>query len=268
MGKVFAAILAGGAGTRMGNPDKPKQFWDLGGVPVVAHTVEKFCLVDDFEKVIVLSPATWLNQTRDIFRRYLGAYLDRIVVVAGGAERNDTIMNAIAYIEGEYGLDDDTVIVTHDAVRPFVTYRIIQDNIRMAREHGACDTVVPATDTIVQSVDGNLISAIPPRSEYYQGQTPQSFNAKMLKELFAALSPEQKAILTDACKICVMGGVPVALVRGDEANMKLTYTNDMRIARAMMADATSGGEVRSENGADAASSRDVDAKAGSVSEHA
>jgi len=220
----------------MGNPDKPKQFWDLGGVPVVAHTVEKFCLVDDFEKVIVLTPSTWQNQTRDICSRYLSAYLSKIEVIPGGAERNDTIMNAIDWIECEYGLDDDTIIVTHDAVRPFVTYRIIEDNIRVAKEHGACDTVVPATDTIVQSVDGNLITAIPPRSEYYQGQTPQSFNAKMLKSLFMQLPEEKKAILTDACKICVMGGVPVALVRGDEANMKLTYTNDMRIARAMMRD--------------------------------
>ena len=236
MGKVFAAILAGGSGTRMGNPDKPKQFWDLGGMPVVAHTVEKFCLVNDFEKVIVLTPDTWQNQTLDICRRHLGAYLDKIAVIPGGPERNDTIMNAIAYIEREFELDDDTIIVTHDAVRPFVTYRIIEENIRAAREHGACDTVVLATDTIVQSVDGKLITSIPPRSEYYQGQTPQSFRAKMLKELFAQIPEERKAILTDACKICVLGGVPVALVRGDEANIKLTYTNDMRIARAMMQD--------------------------------
>jgi len=240
MGKVFAAILAGGSGTRMGNPDKPKQFWDLGGAPVVAQTVEKFCLVGEFEKIIVLTPETWMNQTRDICRRHLSAFLGRIEVVAGGVERNDTIMNAIDYIESTYGLDDDTVIVTHDAVRPFVTYRIIQENIRAGREHGACDTVVPATDTIVQSKDGTMIADIPPRNEYYQGQTPQSFKAKMLKELFDQLPAEKKAMLTDACKICVLAGVPVALVRGDEANMKLTYTNDMRIARAMMEDDGSG----------------------------
>ena len=234
MGKVFAAILAGGSGTRMGNPDKPKQFWDLGGVPVIAHTMEKFCLVDEFEKVIVLTPDTWQNQTRDICRRHLGAFLDKIVVIAGGAERNDTIMNAIDYIEREYGLDDDTIIVTHDAVRPFVTYRIIEENIRAARDHGACDTVVPATDTIVQSVDGDLITAIPVRSEYYQGQTPQSFNARRLKALFEELDVGDKAQLTDACKILVLKGEPVALVQGDVSNMKLTYTNDMRIARAMI----------------------------------
>jgi len=236
MGKVYAVILAGGSGTRMGNPDKPKQFWELGDRPVIAHTVEKFCLVDQFEQIIVLSPESWINQTRDIMKRFIPFFLDKIVVIAGGIERNDTIMNAISYIEHAYGLANDDIIVTHDAVRPFVSYRIIKENIEAAKNVGACDTVIPATDTIVQSSDGELIGAIPPRSEYYQGQTPQSFKAVMLKRLFAELSDDEKAVLTDACKICVLKDQPVALVRGDVSNMKLTYTNDMRIARAMLED--------------------------------
>ena len=234
MGKVYAAILAGGSGSRMGNPEKPKQFWEMGDRPVIAHTVEKFCLVSEFEKIIVLSPESWVNQTKDILQRFMPQFMERIAVVAGGAERNDTIMNAIAFIEDSFGLADDDIIVTHDAVRPFVTYRIIEDNIRAARECGACDTVIPATDTIVQSIDGEFIAAIPNRAEYYQGQTPQSFNAKRLKALFEELADDQKSILTDACKILVLKGEKVAIVRGDVSNIKLTYTNDMRIARAMM----------------------------------
>jgi 2-C-methyl-D-erythritol 4-phosphate cytidylyltransferase len=234
MSKVYAAILAGGSGTRMGNPDKPKQFWMMADRPVIVHTIQKFCMVDEFAKIIVLPPATWLNQTEDIIERYLPQFADRIAVVAGGAERNDTIMNAIAHIEETHGLGADDIIVTHDAVRPFVTFRIIEENIAAAREFGACDTVIPATDTIVHSVDGKVITAIPRRSEYYQGQTPQSFNALRLKALFEELAEDDKAVLTDACKILVLKGEPVALVQGDVANMKLTYTNDMRIARAMI----------------------------------
>ncbi len=234
MGQVYAAILAGGSGTRMGNPDKPKQFWMMADKPVIVHTVQKFCMVDEFKKIIVLPPESWTVQTSDIVDRYLAPFADRIAVVAGGAERNDTIMNAIAYIEREYGLADDDVIVTHDAVRPFVSLRIIEENIEAARNFGACDTVIPATDTIVHSVDGKLIADIPVRSEYYQGQTPQSFNARRLKALFEELDVGDKAQLTDACKILVLKGEPVALVQGDVSNMKLTYTNDMRIARAMI----------------------------------
>ncbi|MBE6472800.1 MAG: 2-C-methyl-D-erythritol 4-phosphate cytidylyltransferase [Coriobacteriaceae bacterium] len=236
MSNVFAAVLAGGMGTRMGNPDKPKQFWDLAGKPVIVHTVEKFCLVSDFAKVIVPVPETWVNQTRDVMARYLPAFTGKIDVIAGGEDRNGSIMNAIAHIEQLGALDDDTLIVTHDAVRPFVSYRIIKENIEAARSTGACDTVIPATDTIVHSVDGQVIASIPPRAEHYQGQTPQSFNALMLRELFEALPEGERAVLTDACGICVKAGRPVALVTGDVANMKLTYTADMRIARAMMED--------------------------------
>ena len=208
----------------------------MGGKPVIVHTVEKFCMVSDFDKVIVLAPKSWMQQTQDILMRDLPQYMDRIALVSGGAERNDTIMNAISYIESEFGLAEDDIIVTHDAVRPFVTFRIIEENIATAREYGAVDTVIPATDTIVQSVDGKVIANIPNRAEYYQGQTPQSFNACRLKRLFEELTEEEKAILTDACKILVLKGEKVALVRGDVCNIKLTYTNDMRIARAMIAD--------------------------------
>lgn len=236
MGKVYAAILAGGSGTRMGNPDKPKQFWELAGKPVLVHTVEKFCMVDDFAQIIVLCPESWVNQTHDIVESFLQPFAGRIAVVPGGAQRNDTVMNAIVHIRNTHGLADDDIIVTHDAVRPFVSFRIIEENIAAAREFGACDTVVPATDTIVRSVDGQLIADIPNRAEFYQGQTPQSFNAKRLQELFGELTDDERAVLTDACKIMVLKGERVALVKGDVANIKLTYTSDMRVARALMSD--------------------------------
>ena len=143
-------------------------------------------------------------------------------------------MNAVRYIEETDGLDDDTVIVTHDAVRPFVTARIIDENIRYALEYGATDTVVAATDTIVESVDKQTISNIPDRKMMYQGQTPQSFKAKKLKELYESLTDAEKDILTDACKIFSMKGCPVHLVRGEVHNIKITYPYDLRVAKALL----------------------------------
>lgn len=143
-------------------------------------------------------------------------------------------MNAIRYFEDECQADDASIIVTHDAVRPFVSLRIIEDNIAAALAHGACDTVVPATDTIVESLDGELISSIPNRSVLYQGQTPQSFNMRELRETLESLTPEESAILTDACKAFVLRGKKVALVRGDVSNIKITYPQDLRVAEAML----------------------------------
>ena len=93
---------------------------------------------------------------------------------------------------------------------------------------------VPATDTIVESLDGELISSIPNRSVLYQGQTPQSFNMRELRETLESLTPEESAILTDACKAFVLRGKKVALVRGDVSNIKITYPQDLRVAEAML----------------------------------
>ena len=124
--------------------------------------------------------------------------------------------------------------ITHDAVRPFVTYRIIEDNIKAAKEFGACDTVIPATDTIVESTDGNSVSSIPNRASLYQGQTPQSFKALKLKELYESLEESEKAILTDAAKIFVIKGETVSLVRGENSNIKITYPYDLTVAESLL----------------------------------
>ena len=197
---IFAAILAGGVGSRMGNSDVPKQFLNLGDKPILIHTIEKFIINSKFDKILVLTPNNFINSTIDLIKNIEGE-TDKIIVLEGGETRNDTIRNAISYIKSNFPIDDDSVIVTHDSVRPFVSHRIIEDNIKMASEYGACDTVIPATDTIVESVDGDTISSIPLRDHYYQGQTPQSFRINKLDSLYNNLSKEEIDSLTDAAKI-------------------------------------------------------------------
>lgn len=233
MGKVFGVVLAGGIGARMGNVEKPKQFLDLGGKPIIIHTIEKFVIHPGFDEVLVLSPRAWVSYTQDIVRKFIPA-VRKVTVLQGGDTRNETIMNAIRYIEQQGDLDEDTIIVTHDSVRPFVTHRILEENIRFAREYGACDTVIPATDTIVESKGNEQITDIPNRKYMYQGQTPQSFQAKKLKERYEALSGQEKEILTDACKIMVLKGEHVHLVKGEVFNIKITYPYDITVAKALL----------------------------------
>ncbi len=230
---IYAVIAAGGIGSRMGNVEKPKQYITLKDKPIIAHTVEKFYVNSCFKKIIILCPDQWVSHTKSIISKHLPAD-DRVVVLQGGSTRNETIMNAIKYIEETDGLDDDTIIVTHDAVRPFVTARIINENIEAALKYGATDTVVPATDTIVESQNGQIISNIPDRSKLYQGQTPQAFKAKLLKDLYYSLTEEEKNILTDACKIFSMKGHEVHLIDGEVHNIKITYPYDLRVAKALL----------------------------------
>lgn len=230
---LFAVICAGGIGSRMGNAEKPKQYLKIGNKPIILHTIEKFLVYDKFEKIIVLCPNSWISHTKELVNKYLKIN-DKVVVLEGGKTRNDTIMNAIDYIEKEHGLDEETIVVTHDSVRPFLTYRIIEENIEATVKYGACDTVIPATDTIVESLDADKISSIPDRKFMYQGQTPQSFKAKKLKELFYSLTEEEKDILTDAAKIYVMKNEPIHIVQGEVFNIKITYPYDLRVAETLL----------------------------------
>lgn len=230
---IYGVILAGGIGSRMGNKEKPKQYINIGDKPIIVHTIEKFCLCSEFQEIIILCPKDWIEYTKGLVKKYVSE-TDRIAVIEGGKTRNETIMNSIAYIEETGTLDDDTVIVTHDAVRPFVTYRIIKENIEAAMRWGACDTVIPATDTIVESQDGQVISDIPNRAVLYQGQTPQSFKAVMLRDLYNSLTDEEKDVLTDAAKICVIKDRKVQLVRGENSNVKITYPYDLTVAESLL----------------------------------
>ena len=232
---IFAAILAGGIGSRMGGTDTPKQFLNLGNKPVIVHTIEKFVINKDIDKIIVLTPKNFINHTVHLIEEYI-PNCDNIVVIEGGQTRNDTIMNSISFIDENFGIDDESIIITHDSVRPFVTHRIIEDNIKAARKYGACDTVVPATDTIVESINGETIESIPVRDYYYQGQTPQSFNIKKLFNLITSLTEEEKNILTDACKIFTLKDEDVHLVDGEVTNIKITYPYDLKLANTLLED--------------------------------
>lgn len=231
---IYAAVLAGGSGSRMGNTDKPKQFLDIGGMPVIAHTTLAFITCSEIDRVLVVTPAEWVGHTAGILRENLGDRAERATVLPGGNTRNETLMNAVRYIEEEGNLDDETIIVTQDAVRPFVTRRMILENIDAVRRTGACETAFPATDTIIESDDGRMVGKVPDRAHLWSVQTPQSFRAKKLLELYSELSDEERASLTDAAGIFVMKEQPVEIVMGDSTNIKITYPRDLVIAEAIL----------------------------------
>ncbi|OUQ09943.1 2-C-methyl-D-erythritol 4-phosphate cytidylyltransferase [Enterococcus cecorum] len=233
---IYAGILAGGKGTRMGKQELPKQFLELGDKPIIIHTLEKFLLVPEFNKIVVGVHPDWVTYTEDLIKKYLYSYTDRIELTPGGTDRNSTIKNIIKYINEKFPGSENGLLVTHDSVRPFVSLKMIKENILLADKYDAADTVVEATDTIVQSINHETISEIPDRQYLYQGQTPQTFKMNAFLELYDSLDENQKQILTDACKIFVVNNKKVALVKGEYSNIKITTVTDLKIARSMIGD--------------------------------
>lgn len=227
----YGGILAGGKGTRMGKTDLPKQFLMLGEKPIIIHTIEQFLVSSEIDEIIVAVPENWISYTQDIVDKYCKN--DNIHIIQGGTTRNGTIMNICTYI-AKNSKEEDNIVVTHDAVRPFITQRIIKDNVELCKKYDAIDTVVPATDTIVEAKDGQTISNIPVRSQMYQGQTPQSFKVEEFMEQYNGLTQEEKEILTDACKVYVLKQKKVGLVMGELYNMKITTKHDLKMAKLML----------------------------------
>lgn len=230
---IYAQIMAGGIGKRMGNIPLPKQFLMLGSKPIIIHTIEKFILHQEFDLILVSVPVDWISYMEDILNKY-DVSDNRIRIISGGTERNDTLDNALKYIS-EYGKteQEEDLLITHDAVRPFITRRIIEDNIKSLEEYDAADTVIPAFDTIVEGFDGE-VSAIPIRDLMYQGHTPQSFRITSLKESLSKLTVEERQKLSDSAKIMLLDGKKVKMVDSEISNIKITTPYDLTIAKAIL----------------------------------
>ena len=227
---IYALILGSGIGSRMGNTTLPKQFLKIGNKPIIIHTIEQFILSTRVSKIIVVVSIDYENYLKDLFKEYK---LNNIDIVIGGSDRSSSMINGCNYILDNYAVNDNDIIITHDAVRPFVTSRIINDNIDKIKNYDAIDTVIPATDTIVE-VDDDIISNIPIRSKMFQGQTPQTFRLKELVSIYNSLSNEEKEILTDACKIYTLKNKRVGYVKGEIYNLKITTKFDLNVAHSIV----------------------------------
>ena len=226
---IFGTILAGGSGTRMQNA-VPKQFLPLGNAPILIRTLRVFLQCDRLDAILVAVPANRQAETEALIRQYEPDAA--VAVVAGGASRTDTLFALIDEIHRRFGQRPDDLIVTHDAVRPFITVPMLCANIDAAQD-GAAGTAIPAVDTIIETLDGQTVHAIPPRSQMYLMQTPQTFSVDLLCSTFATLTDDEKARLTDGCGVLVTRGIPVRLSPGSPSNIKITTPADYEIAKQM-----------------------------------
>lgn len=224
---VAAAVLAGGSGTRMGL-GFPKQFLDIDGLPVIIRSIKAFIDNSLVDAVIVSVSADYIEYTKKLIADFIKTDKE-VFVTEGGKTRSDTLYSVLLFMK-EKGILDGSIVLTHDAVRPFITDRIINENIEAAKKYGACNTCVPAVDTILVSEDGEFISCVPERHTLYHAQTPQSFQADRLCELIENMPPEDFVKLTDGCSVYTYYGEKVYIVKGENYNIKITYPDDITAA--------------------------------------
>ncbi len=215
----IAIILAGGVGSRLGL-STPKQFFKVAGKMVIEHTVDAFERNPHIAEVAIVSNPFYVADVENMVLRNKWRKVKKIL--KGGKERYDSSLSAIRAYSGR-----DVNLVFHDAVRPLVSQRIIDDVAAALLRYEAVDVTLPAVDTIVEA-EGDHIAAIPDRSRLQRGQTPQAFRLNVIEQAYERALRDPALRVTDDCGVVVkyMPEVPVHLVPGEESNMKLTYKED------------------------------------------
>ena len=221
MSKNVAVILAGGSGARFGR-DLPKQFLKVAGKKVIEHTIDVFehnVLIDEI--AVVTRP----EFIADIEQIVVNNHYNKVrKILIGGKERYQSSLSAI----NAYDNNEDNLIF-HDAVRPLVNDRIINDCVEALNHYEAVDVAIPVADTIIQVDETDCISSIPTRSSLRSGQTPQCFKRGVIDKAYQIALQDPKFVTTDDCGVVkkYLPEKPVYVVKGEVFNMKITYKEDL-----------------------------------------
>lgn len=224
MSKNIAVILAGGSGSRFGSKT-PKQFFKLAGKTIIEHTIEAFEEHDSIDEICVVIKAEFKLNIENIVLQ--NKYKKVKKILEGGEERKDSSLSAIMAYRG----NDDYNLIFHDAVRPFVSVKIIDNIISSLDQYNAIDVAIPATDTIIE-VEQGFITNIPKRSNMMQGQTPQAFKLKTIKKAYELAELDKDFLPTDDCGVVkkFLPDEKIFVVEGSFENMKITHRQDLAIA--------------------------------------
>jgi len=221
----IAIIAAAGSGTRMAS-DRPKQFLLLAGTPVIIHTLKVFEQCESIHEVIVVLPAAESAGFLSLAGKFGLRKVSR--VVPGGMTRADSVKRGLLAIRAATA----EIVAVHDGVRPFVTTEEIDATVATAQTDGAAILVAPVTDTIKQINDRQVVQTLD-RGELRRALTPQCFRYELLRDAYKDADVNDPS-LTDESALVEKLGVPISVIEGSAKNIKITTTEDLVIAEAML----------------------------------
>lgn len=224
--KNIAIILASGTGERFGE-NIPKQFYQFEGKTLLEHAIDAFEKNKNIDEIILVTNPKFRDLAENILNK--NDYKKITKVLNGGKTRVES-----SYI-GTSEAPEEANVLIHDAVRAFVTQKIIDDNIEALKKHEAVGTAIESVDTIIQVDENNVITTIPPRKFLKRVQTPQSFRANLIKKAHELALKDKNASFTDDCGLILRYNLaPIHIVDGDELNIKITHKNDLNLVKNML----------------------------------
>ena len=216
--KQYAIIVAGGSGLRM-KSSTPKQYLELNGLPILMHTINVFYSTDANIRIILVLPPGDVSYWENLCKKY--QFNVPVAMAAGGASRYESVKNGLAQIQ-----EDDAVVAIHDGVRPLVSSDTIVQSFETAALKGNAVTAVQLKDSI-RMVKGDKNMPVD-RSAYRLIQTPQTFQFRQLREAYE--QQYDPVLFTDDASVVEASGKLIYLIEGSYRNIKITTTEDLKIA--------------------------------------
>ena len=216
-----AVIVAGGSASRMGGIDKVMA--QLGGVPLIVHSLRAFQECDAVSEIVVVTREDLIVKITNLCKDYPKV----TAVVAGGKTRQESVHNGLNTLSNKVKL-----AAIHDGARPLITWQVIDRAIRAANSYGAAAPAVSVKDTI-KVVTGGVVKETPDRATLQAVQTPQVFDFDMLRAAHKKLAQDGVEV-TDDCAALERMGMSVKIVEGDERNLKVTTPMDLKIAELLL----------------------------------
>lgn len=231
----YAGILAGGISKRMESAI-PKQFLEIGGIPILLRTLNRFLSAPSVEKVVLAMNPQWMDYCRNLLAKH-GIATDRLLIVSGGETRFLSMVNIVEACIADRGknFSENDLLCIHDCARPFVSDKIIAENFAAIGEFDMVTTSVPTIDTVLVSEDGKTCTAVPDRSTIFCDQGPQTFRLGQFRDLQRQLSDEENHVFIEAGIMYRKFGLREGIVPGDRMNFKITTPFDMVLAEALLA---------------------------------
>ncbi len=231
---VFAAILAGGKGTRVGT-NVPKQFLTLAGRPIILRTIDTFLSSKLCDVIYVSVNEMWLEHTKELVKTNYDEETQKMFrFVCGGKERMMSFLNVIYDIRDTYGINESDIVLSHDAVRPFVTHEVISDCLEKAKEYKVAMASLQSADTTyAMGKDGYLTSTYD-RKLLYVGQTPQGCRMDFMYDVINSYSEEELLAMTGTSQLFINRGIDVKVSLGDVNNLKITTLKDIDFCEYML----------------------------------
>lgn len=215
--RIGAILLMAGSGNRFGS-EIPKQFHRIGARPIYSYTLNALLGAQIFDEILLVTHPEWVEIVAH--EAPVGK------VIQGSKTRQESSFTGLK----NFSQKPDIVLI-HDAVRPFVSKEILISNVENAIIHGAVDTCIPSSDTLVYAPQGAQIEQIPDRSHYQRGQTPQTFHYEKILKAHQETKLENA---TDDCVLILEQGDPVYITPGEERNFKITNKHDINLAELLI----------------------------------